>query len=333
MCIAVIKPRGVDLPTQTELASCFESNKDGFGMAYTEEGQEGVTIRKGALTLPNVYALLDSVEKPKERNMILHFRIATEGAVCAGNCHPFPLSGKGASLQSTSIRTSMAIAHNGVINVTNEDKIERNTTIPAGASLTWESGKQGYRERGGKFVPYKWTTEDWAGHYNTDGGFYSYVYRSGLNLRYSDTQVFIRDYLYPIKDNLLDKGILNILAWSLPGKFVFLTAEKFYYMGDFKEEGGRLYSNESYKAKTCPVTYASHACTKEHTKPTIIVPDSKLTGLFWKCGLCEKYVPKQTTHDYEDMTLCDDCFTAQKEMAEDKTKISTLPAYEVGMGY
>jgi predicted glutamine amidotransferase len=177
MCIIIVKPFDVDLPSQQEITTCFESNKDGFGLAFAEKDSSSVVIRKGALTIEGTYNMLNMVDKPKDKQMLLHFRTATEGAVCEGNCHPFPLTARSDLLHGTYVKASIAVAHNGVLVVDNTEKLELPAGIPEGAKLEWQGRNKGYRTKEGRFVRYEWTPEQWAAFYNIKGGFHSYMYR------------------------------------------------------------------------------------------------------------------------------------------------------------
>lgn len=115
MCIIVVKPRGQALPSDEIIRKAFVANDDGFGLAFHHEGASLVTIRKGAMKLPQALKMIHAVRKPEQANMILHFRMATQGKICPENCHPFPLSKKRKHLKATHLECPVAIAHNGVI--------------------------------------------------------------------------------------------------------------------------------------------------------------------------------------------------------------------------
>ena len=117
MCIICTKPRGLALPSTAILTRMFQGNRDGFGLAYHHKGDKHVTILKGAMTAPEASRLIAKIPKPTQANVLLHFRIATEGKVCPENCHPFPLSAKDYYLKATSLLTPVAIAHNGMVTV------------------------------------------------------------------------------------------------------------------------------------------------------------------------------------------------------------------------
>jgi len=115
VCIICCKPRGLALPSDEIITQMFTHNNDGFGLAYHHKGDKRVTIRKGAMTLAEARAMIAHITRPKEANVLLHFRTATEGKVCAENCHPYPLSKLDRYLTATSLQVPVAIAHNGII--------------------------------------------------------------------------------------------------------------------------------------------------------------------------------------------------------------------------
>lgn len=65
------------------------SNPDGFGMAYVKEGK--VEISKGFFNIDQFLPVYQRIAEQYGRDnpMLIHFRIATEGAVTPDNTHPF----------------------------------------------------------------------------------------------------------------------------------------------------------------------------------------------------------------------------------------------------
>ena len=122
MCVIICKRAGLALPSEEVLRKCWNHNSDGFGLAFNDPKDNRVTIYKGAMTLSHAYKIIGRVPKPKKRDMIFHFRIATQGKVAPENCHPFPLTPKIRWLKELNVLTPVAIAHNGVINVNPDGK-------------------------------------------------------------------------------------------------------------------------------------------------------------------------------------------------------------------
>lgn len=117
MCVAVIKPENVDIPSSDVFKKCWESNPHGAGFAYPTE--KGVHILKGFMGFDAFMKSVDQHKKDmKGKPCFFHFRIATAGGVYAGMTHPFPVSNRAKSLKSTDIYAPQIFMHNGVIQVT-----------------------------------------------------------------------------------------------------------------------------------------------------------------------------------------------------------------------
>jgi ribosomal protein L37AE/L43A len=114
MCIIIAKNKGVNIPSNEIITNCFQSNPDGAGIAYCKAGQTFVTIEKGFLTLEIFQNKLKSLNLGKNDIAIYHFRLATHGQSDAGNCHPFSISRKLSELKRLYLKTSIAVAHNGI---------------------------------------------------------------------------------------------------------------------------------------------------------------------------------------------------------------------------
>lgn len=97
MCIAILKNEGLKLSKET-LAQCFKANSDGAGFLYKEDGR--LKISKGFFKFDNFYK---SYLKHEDKQMLIHFRIKTHGAVAAENCHPF------------FVNKDIGFIHNGII--------------------------------------------------------------------------------------------------------------------------------------------------------------------------------------------------------------------------
>ena len=87
MCIAIVTKPNQRLPDEW-LANSFNSNPDGGGIAYIQDGQ--VKIHKGLMEYDKFYEAYDAVQQRAGHNhMLVHCRIATAGPVNQANCHPF----------------------------------------------------------------------------------------------------------------------------------------------------------------------------------------------------------------------------------------------------
>ena len=109
MCIILSKPAGVPLPSMTTLRNCWTRNSHGAGYAFADG--KAVHIRKGFMTWDEFFGGIN-FDALIDRACVFHFRFATHGSACPGNCHPFPAAG---NLRRQKVRTDVAIAHNGIV--------------------------------------------------------------------------------------------------------------------------------------------------------------------------------------------------------------------------
>ena len=108
MCIIVSKERGIEMPSKEILKNCFNYNSDGAGLMYVTNGK--VNIVKGFMTFNSFYSYIEKLEKAydmKEKAIVMHFRISTQGNVDEGNCHPYPITRDEKKLRTTNIRTTI----------------------------------------------------------------------------------------------------------------------------------------------------------------------------------------------------------------------------------
>lgn len=108
MCVIIIKPVGAKMPTKKELKKAFIRNPHGCGFCVPGRGYK-------TLNFEDFYQHLKEVKK--EEPCIIHFRYATHGSVCEGNCHPFYGDG-------------VWFAHNGVLRIAvKSDKTDSETAF------------------------------------------------------------------------------------------------------------------------------------------------------------------------------------------------------------
>lgn len=95
MCVIIVKPKGVELPTDLLLYKAARRNHDGCGyVASNGEYHRTLSFDRFAISFyKNV---------KKEDAAIIHFRWATQGSVAVRNCHPF-------------FKCGIYFAHNGVL--------------------------------------------------------------------------------------------------------------------------------------------------------------------------------------------------------------------------
>lgn len=95
MCVLTIVKAGHSLPSREMLWAMHKANPHGMGFASKSIHYKGMNFER-------FYNRLQFV--PKDENIIIHFRYATHGSVCAKNCHPFK-------------KGSIWFAHNGILDI------------------------------------------------------------------------------------------------------------------------------------------------------------------------------------------------------------------------
>ncbi len=99
MCIAILNIAGtID---EEMFMNCWMNNPDGTGMAYVRH--ERIKVIKEMDDPASIYQRYLDIRRGNNRPIILHFRIATSGAIDLENCHPFE------------IRPGLVMAHNGIL--------------------------------------------------------------------------------------------------------------------------------------------------------------------------------------------------------------------------
>ena len=118
MCIIVVKKAGIAAPSDEMFENMWNHNPDGAGFMYTANG--GVCIEKGFMEYKDFYKAykrvegkIDTVQTP----MIFHFRITTHGGTSPENTHPFPVTDNLSMLRKLMCKTSLGVAHNGILSV------------------------------------------------------------------------------------------------------------------------------------------------------------------------------------------------------------------------
>lgn len=127
MCVIVLKNKSVKVPELKTLKECFDYNPHGAGIAYVKYGESIVHIRKGFMHFKDFKQSIKSLNFTIDDTVMYHFRIATAGKICKENTHPFPLSNNLSELRLLSLKTTCAIAHNGILDDRPEDDKKSDT--------------------------------------------------------------------------------------------------------------------------------------------------------------------------------------------------------------
>ena len=119
MCIILMKPSGVSLPSKQLLLRCWNNNPNGSGVSIAENGN--VYTHKGFMTFESFYDFLIKIgaDKEKEKAMLLHFRITSVGKTSPEQTHPFPIykAMKSEDVQKLSFNSKVVFAHNGTMGI------------------------------------------------------------------------------------------------------------------------------------------------------------------------------------------------------------------------
>jgi len=124
MCVAIYKPKRVNLPSLEILKQCWDANPDGAGFALLTGGERAIEIHKGYMTWKQFVAAYEKYRLAEfSGDLLLHFRIATHGGINSGNTHPFSLTKDIKLLKHPNVRTNYALVHNGMLPIEPEGDI------------------------------------------------------------------------------------------------------------------------------------------------------------------------------------------------------------------
>lgn len=115
MCVICFKPVGVAMPSRKVLETCFLNNPDGAGYAIKRENSKKVYYIKGFFDFEEFYSALSAENIGINDAVGMHFRIATNGAIKAKNCHPFFISEEAINAYSVQGTCKSVLFHNGIL--------------------------------------------------------------------------------------------------------------------------------------------------------------------------------------------------------------------------
>ncbi len=99
MCVIIVCPKGVALPSTEELKAAYMRNSDGCGFVSDSDHYKSLHFSTFMRRL---------LKRKIDENVIIHFRLATHGSISLKNCHPFYKGG-------------YWFAHNGVLPICSEN--------------------------------------------------------------------------------------------------------------------------------------------------------------------------------------------------------------------
>lgn len=131
MCVIIAKNKNDRLPSIDELKNCFSNNKDGSGFMYTLN--HNVIIDKGYMTetdfINRFKYLCKRFNNFDNKCLVIHCRIGTAGTNTSQNTHPYPITNDVKNLHKLYFKTSLGIAHNGIITSYNPSSIDNKNDI------------------------------------------------------------------------------------------------------------------------------------------------------------------------------------------------------------
>lgn len=92
MCIAIVKPRGINFPAIKILQCGFKNNPDGAGFAFSRNGKN--YIYKGFFTFDEFWQKIVELNLSVDDTVLIHFRLSSNGNTTQATCHPFPITDK-----------------------------------------------------------------------------------------------------------------------------------------------------------------------------------------------------------------------------------------------
>ena len=107
MCLIVYMPPGKRLPIN-ELENGRRQNRDGFGIMYHDPSSDSVVVVKNNNSTEKGFRSA-YLNVPNDVAMVVHFRMATQGAVSMANQHPFLI------LDKATDGIDLFMVHNGMI--------------------------------------------------------------------------------------------------------------------------------------------------------------------------------------------------------------------------
>lgn len=96
MCVIIVKPAGVKMPSNEIINAAYHANPHGCGIVSPSTFYKGLSYRNFKQHLKQV---------GDNEPCIIHFRLATHGSIKKANCHPFR-------------RGDVWFAHNGILSIT-----------------------------------------------------------------------------------------------------------------------------------------------------------------------------------------------------------------------
>lgn len=131
MCVIVIKKKGVKMPSKEDLKLCWNRNPDGAG--FSVRTKDIVHFEKGFDDFEAFYERVKNFKANDE--VVMHFRIATQGGINKPMCHPFVLSNKSSETKKISGDEKTVVFHNGILKITSTQALKERFPDESDTSL------------------------------------------------------------------------------------------------------------------------------------------------------------------------------------------------------
>lgn len=112
MCVIILRDVGVEIP-RDKIISAATTNRHGFGLVAVKPGEIPIVYYPKVVnekTDNDPDEVFEQLEKHKDRKVLLHLRIRTQGDISLENCHPF------ISYADVDKNEGIFFAHNGTLN-------------------------------------------------------------------------------------------------------------------------------------------------------------------------------------------------------------------------
>lgn len=229
MCIAIVKPMGTALPSKEVLQRCWDNNPDGAGFMYNNG--ENVIIHKGFTKFKGFYKFLmaiNSKEDLEDKDVVLHFRIATSGGVSREATHPFPITKDLDEMRKLDNVCEYGFAHNGIIQgygskdfsdtmeyikdiISNIKNIEENEDL-LDALANAHSSRFAVLTKDNFELGGNWVVDNGVYYSNTSYKEYYYYYNL-KNAKEDEVELCDCCDQYVYKDDIIKTGYGNICVW------------------------------------------------------------------------------------------------------------------------
>lgn len=118
MCVICVSEKGVRQPNEKEIRNMWNRNSHGAGYMFYNKECKSVEIHKGFMNIKDFMRAIENEHFTDDDVVVYHFRISTQAGVNPEMTHPFCFTNDLEMTKVLDARTSLGIAHNGIISMT-----------------------------------------------------------------------------------------------------------------------------------------------------------------------------------------------------------------------